>query len=136
MSLPTQDHMPRVALDEMNQTHEEELVLIHALAQQLANSESTMTDVQAAADAWFSHTQAHFANEERIMQQVSFPAYRMHKAEHDRVLELVAQLMAQLAEGNRDPLYHFIMDEWPVWFDRHVRSMDTATALFAQQGHF
>lgn len=133
MNLPTAETMPRVALDSMNHTHEEELVLVQALVDALTQQPADIQLIQPLAEQWHTHTQQHFASEENLMQQTGFPAYSVHKGEHERVLAQITSYMLSLREGNILPLTLFLTNDWPQWFMLHVQTMDTATAMYASR---
>lgn len=134
MILPTKETLPRVALESMNETHEEEIALVHILAEQLKKSPLDIKELNVAIDAWLEHTDAHFSTENQLMQDIGFPAYTIHRAEHERVLAQIQFLVNQYRDDNDqvEALKTFICDTWPEWFDMHVRSMDMATAMFAK----
>ena len=37
-------------------------------------------------EALLAHMQEHFKSEEKLMQEVQYPSFRMHKGDHDKVL--------------------------------------------------
>lgn len=95
-------------------------------------------DALAAATRQFLlHNQQHFAREEAAMQATAFPAYLVHKAEHDRVLEWLGGLVAMLDAGRDDTaLRQVVLDEIPAWLGRHIETMDRVTAgwITAREG--
>lgn len=131
------EQIPPVALESMNQTHREEVELINRLAALVAAGMVGECDAQSITDqlkALIDHTQQHFARENRLMEQVSFPAYPIHRDEHHRVLNLLEALLhSWLEQQALQPLADFLFDEWPSWFDNHVLTMDSVTAGFIHQ---
>ncbi len=133
MTLPTKESLPRVALDSMNHTHEEEVALVHCLAEALKAPEIDEAVLNRAIDAWVVHTKAHFEAENQLMQEIGFPAYTVHRDEHEKVFAQIQQLISQFRSDNEPELLnHFVCEQWSRWFDTHVRSMDMATAMFAK----
>lgn len=131
--------IPQVALASMNETHHEEVALVNRLGQLAAKGLSGEIDDEAITlqiQAWLDHTRDHFRRENALMQAYGFPAYPVHKGEHDRVLALLDELQEAWREHRRlQPLASFLFETWPGWFDNHVNTMDSVTARFiSQQG--
>ena len=131
------DEVPVITHDAMHQTHLEEIVLINGLGysiEQFINGQIDKDIVTEKLKEWVEHTRQHFAEENRLMEEFDFPAYLMHRAEHDRVLSLIESLHnIWLNGGSIEPLADFIFLEWPTWFDNHVDTMDLVTAQFLSQ---
>lgn len=122
--------IPKVAFDEMNGVHAEEVEQLNRIEAMLdaGAGEAELADV---LEALFDHTRAHFANEERLMKEVNFPAYQMHKSEHDRALNAFQLVMMEWRNRkDNDVLRDYICSEVPQWLHQHIASMDTATANF------
>lgn len=124
---------PLVEQDFMNRDHTEFVECVNALEQALieqgkqADSES----VEKAMMALLAHTRGHFSREEVAMQQISFPAYSVHKAEHDRVLALLESRLGQFRQKKDfSGLMDFALEDLPAWFHHHLTTMDTVTAQF------
>ena len=126
--------IPRLAVESMNQTHREEIDLINRLGAQLAQGMQGAVDdkgITSILDGWVEHTRHHFEEENLLMRQYGFPAYRMHLEEHERVLGLMEQQRRQWrSERKIETLADFVFDAWPAWFDNHVNTMDWVTARF------
>lgn len=109
-----------LGLDKMDDTHREFVTLYNEVA--AAAPEQFL----ARLDAFISHTQAHFDQENRWMEQVGFPG--CHRAEHDRVLVVMRDVRDRVARGDGF-LGRRLMEELPAWFDGHVNGMDAALAF-------
>ncbi len=93
-------------------------------------------------DDFIAHTIEHFYAEEKMMLAKAFPAYPMHKAEHERAL---AQMKEKVAEwkANKDlnALKHYIEVMIPEWliktcqYDGHCYSM-FSSRLIVHMEHF
>lgn len=131
------DEIPVIAHDAMHQTHLEEIALINDLGYVIEQGLDGVMDKDVISDKlkdWVEHTRQHFGEENRMMAEFDFPAYPMHKAEHDRVLKLIESLQKIWTDsGQLEPLADFIFLEWPGWFDNHVNTMDQVTAQFLNQ---
>ncbi len=121
--------LPKVAFGEMNDVHNEEVVLINGLESLLHDND--ITGIENQLDRIFQHTIEHFQNEQRHMQEVGFPAYIMHKTEHDRVLnEMQLTVMDWRTRKDNEILNTYFFSTIPAWLAQHIASMDTITAQF------
>tara|TARA_R110001606_G_scaffold361754_7_gene515446 strand:+ start:368064 stop:368540 length:477 start_codon:yes stop_codon:yes gene_type:complete len=130
---------PRVDIDFMNNTHFDELVLVEKLGQLIsayqenpATSEDDTQQITQAFENWIEHSHGHFYRENALMQEVEFPMYHVHSAEHERVLaDMVAIFTAWKKNHDIEAVADFIFSAWPNWFNNHVNTMDLITAQFA-----
>jgi hemerythrin len=121
--------LPKVAFGEMNEVHAEEIELINTLESLL--SDNDVAGIETQLDRIFQHTVDHFQNEQRLMQEVGFPAYMMHKTEHDRVLnEMQFTVMDWRTRKDNAILQIYFFQTIPAWLSQHIASMDTITAQF------
>lgn len=130
------EQVPKVALDFMNQDHEEATRLTNQLESLVTADSVDNRTVAKALDALLDHCQLHFAREEVQMQQAQFPPYPVHKGEHERVLaEMHGELAAWLEAADLERLKHYLFETLPRWFVDHIATMDTVTAQYiARQG--
>ena len=112
-----------LGLGPMDDTHKEFVDHYNRLLQ--VTGEALLTEL----DAFIAHTVAHFDQENRWMEQVDFPA--CHKAEHDRVLAVVADVRKRMERGD-EALGRQLIQELPIWFDNHVATMDAALAAYLE----
>ena len=131
------DEIPIIAHDSMHQTHLEEVVLINELGYKIEQGIDGNGDKDIITEKlkeWVEHTREHFGEENRLMEEFDFPAYPMHKAEHEKVLNQIESLEnLWINNGQLEPIAEFIFMEWPTWFDNHVNTMDLVTAQFLSQ---
>lgn len=129
--------MPKVALESMNEVHQEEVALINRLGELVMQGIAGDVDIEQikrVLDEWLLHTRAHFESENSLMETYAFPPYPVHKEEHTQVLTRIESLMAQWSKDlELQQLADFIFVEWRSWFDQHVNSMDKVTAQFLSQ---
>ncbi len=78
--------------------------------------------------ALVSHTRAHFAAEEGMMETSGFPAIAEHRSEHARVLGDLEHLSTQLARGRIQLARAYVCEQLPDWFTLHAETMDSALA--------
>jgi hemerythrin len=131
------DQIPQVALESMNQSHREEVELVNRFAALVSAGIEGNVDVVAISqqlDGWIDHTRHHFSHENELMAQYAFPAYPVHRDEHQRILDQLEDLRQTWRESKAlRPLAMFLFEEWPAWFDNHVNTMDNVTASFIRQ---
>ena len=118
-----------VAIDFMNQDHADFVQLIIQLDTALENeSDEKISHIMAQL---FKHTVEHFSHEESEMQRINFPPYPMHKGEHDQVINLLENAVANWeTKHSRSSLKQFIKETVMPWFYQHVETMDSITAQF------
>ncbi len=137
MILPDGSPAPLVELDEMNDVHAEELDLIHQLLKALEHDGGKQA--MPLAETWLKHTEEHFDNEKRLMNEYDFPPMPMHVAEHEEVLsQMREQVQAFLEERvSTTEFSTWVHQTWTPWFIQHVNSMDMVTAsfIFEQKKH-
>lgn len=75
-----------------------------------------------------AHLSEHLAREEELMRHYAFPAYPIHKHEHDRVRLELEGIGKRLAAGNRLLARGYVREALPDWFVTHKNTMDSATA--------
>jgi len=112
----------RLGVLEMDQTHWEFVQLLNNL--DLVPAER-FPDLFAEL---IRHTQEHFANEDRLMEESGFPAIREHQGEHRRVLGELHHFEAQLEEGRSAGARAYVREHLPQWFIQHAATMDSALA--------
>jgi hemerythrin len=133
MSLVGVHRIPQVVLSFMNDDHHLEACLLNDLVEALQGHRSggSRGPVLERLDALLAHTREHFAREESAMEEAGFPAYPVHKAEHDRLLdELKAEARAFQVHGDAARLSAYVTEAVPAWLAEHIQSMDLVTSRF------
>lgn len=129
--------IPQVAVDSMNKTHEREIGIVNALFElitQKRDGQPVDDELGKAVDLFADHVEQHFSGEEQLMQQTGFPAFGVHKGEHDRVrAELAPVFEAWRQESNIGPLATYLENIHPGWAKNHIATMDAMTAYFIAQ---
>ena len=131
--MQTTTTIPQVSLSSMNDIHYEEVLLIEKLLEEIKQERSPET-LSVSFDAILEHMQAHFASEEMMMQEAQYPSFRMHKADHDKILQETRY--AEMEWRNRkdvDALKEYFEEEIITWLDQHIKAMDTPTSDFLMQ---
>lgn len=94
----------------------------------LATSGADRSAVGAQLDDLISYVVDHFAHEEREMQAKSFDGFSAHKAEHDALVAICADLQKKFHAGEAD-----VTDEVGQmvkgWLDSHIPTYDKAYSV-------
>lgn len=128
-----QNALPLVSLKSMNIVHFEEITLVNILFEQL-DKELDFEILSESLEKLLEHMQEHFLSEEKLMQETRYPAYRLHKSDHDKVLN--AGRYAQLQWRNKKDtalLKEYLEDDVVAWLDQHIKAMDTPMADYVSE---
>lgn len=129
--------IPHVDLDFMNNTHFEEVEMVKELGELVNsfianNNQQNKSALTKKLTAWLDHTIAHFERENNLMQETGFPAYPIHKDEHETTLSQMRNVVnTWIKNQNIELVEDYVFSLWPAWFDQHVNTMDMMTAQFA-----
>ena len=127
--------VPQLPVPFMNADHAHEARLVNDLEDALAahgRGAGSLSAVLERLALLAVHTREHFLREETLMREEGFPAYPVHKAEHDRVLaEMDAEARIFREKGDGVRLARYLFETLPAWFLNHIRTMDAVTAGFA-----
>jgi hemerythrin len=132
--------VPEVPLAFQNEDHRTEARLLNEAVDALEGYRAgrvPAADVLLRVDALVVHTREHFAREEGAMSESGFPAFAMHKGEHDRVLAGMRRERDHFrVEREAGRLWSYLTEALPVWFVGHIQTMDLVTGRFvaAQSG--
>ncbi len=122
---------PAVAVEFMNHDHAA-FADLHRRLLDLLDTAASPATIDHALDDLVRHTRAHFADEEKLMRDVGFPAYPIHQGEHERVLaEMSARIDAWRRDHDFATLADWMRSDVAEWFVGHIASMDMMTARFA-----
>ena len=131
MALLYPEQVEFMSIDEMQETHENEIALLNAidkLADGYESGDVTKEALEEKLDAYIDHVQKHFANEEALMQKYAFPSFEMHQMAHEMFLADLTYATKNWKEyGNIQKTINFVR-KTPEWIVMHVRSVDAPTA--------
>ena len=83
-------------------------------------------------DEFIAHSEAHFGQEQRWMQELDFPPMICHVGEHEGVMEIAREVRRRAAAG--DTTYGKILAQGVAeWFENHATSMDSVLAQFIKE---
>jgi hemerythrin-like metal-binding protein len=112
----------------IDDTHREFVELVNALAR------ADTAGALPAVDAFVQHSETHFGQESRWMQELGYAAAQCHDDEHATVLEVAREVRRRVAAGDGGPeLVHFLAAAVAEWFANHARSMDAVLALYMKE---
>ena len=81
------------------------------------------------------YTDFHFGEEEKLQEEVSYPAIEGHKAKHAEFKKSVEELHEMLVEeeGPTDAFVAAVQKNVVDWLFDHIKKMDQALAAFVQK---
>jgi len=132
------EDVPQVSQKFMNDTHNEEVDLINTIFEEIlayGSANDNTETIDRLYKEWIEHTVEHFTVEEVEMVEAEFPAFPIHKAEHDNVL-LQMNNVFNAWQRTREIkiLQMYFMDVVPQWLISHISSMDAMTANYIGGG--
>ncbi|MCH9814135.1 MAG: hemerythrin family protein [Epsilonproteobacteria bacterium] len=133
MGLIYAEQVEYMSVEQMQQTHEDEIKILNEidkLAIFYERGEAKKEDLEAKIDEYIAHVKAHFANEERLMEEYDFPSYDMHKMAHDMFLIDLQYSTKQWKEfGDINKMVNFIRKS-PEWIVLHINTVDAPTSAY------
>lgn len=111
-----------IGIAEVDHEHRELIGLINALHAALG-AERSGERVEAFLGEIYTDIAAHFALEERVMRERRYDALADHKADHERLLDQLRDMMDAQADGSVLEDARFA-GELAEWFSGHFRTHD------------
>jgi hemerythrin-like metal-binding protein len=118
----------RIGIDEVDHEHEQLIGLINALHASLGD-ERSVDRIEAFLGEIFARISAHFALEEKDMRARSCPEHPAHKADHERLLDDLRDIMDDVQEEGVLDDARF-SQRLGAWFVDHFRSHDVRLHRF------
>jgi hemerythrin-like metal-binding protein len=119
LGVPAVDHEHRELVDLVNELY------ANVTSSPSATESTTDTNIIVLGflGELYARVGAHFALEEKIMRDNDYDEYRDHKADHERLLDDVRDLMDDYEDGVYVDMEEFgkRLDEW---FSEHFRTRD------------
>jgi len=127
--LISQEQLPIIELDSMNERHDEEIELIVKLYSVAKNNESQ--EVTKYLNKLIDHTAKHFTQEEKLMQEANYPNYYAHQHEHAKQL-MDIQSIRSFYEMTNDTqaVAAYLHDSLTPWIIEHVDNYDSMASIF------
>ena len=110
----------------MDETHREFIELLNRVAA------APDQEMLAVLDEFIRHTEAHFAQEQLWMEQMTYPPLTCHVREHDGVLETAREVRRRVAAGEAR-FGQVLARAVAEWFSNHAASMDNVLAMYMKE---
>jgi hemerythrin-like metal-binding protein len=111
-----------VGVPEVDYEHRELIALINELAATLERQDSEL-GVEEFLGEIFARISAHFALEEKIMRERRYDQYEDHKADHERLLDDIRDIMDEYEDEQRFDR-EVLAGRLSAWFGVHFRTKD------------
>jgi len=111
-----------VGIPDVDHEHQELIQLINNLHEAMSGENATISAMDFLGEI-YSHVSAHFALEEKIMRTHKYDQYTDHKADHERLLDELRDIMDDYEESA-----YFSDEEFSAhikrWFTEHFKTKD------------
>ena len=127
--LITQEHLPIIEIPSMNKMHDEEIARISILYKAAQDNDTKV--VFELLNDLIKYTKQHFADEEKLMQEVEHPDYHAHKHEHTKqILDL--QAIQSFLEMTNDiqSIPSYLEGSLTPWIIEHTENWDAMVSQF------
>ena len=125
-----------VEVEKMHSIHENEIDLINEidqLATDCVKGTADINDLADKLDEYITHVKEHFAYEEKLMREYSFPSYDMHQMSHEMFLADLQYATKHWKEfGDLNKIVSFVRRS-PEWIETHIDSVDGPTAEYIER---
>lgn len=103
--------------------HKELIELLNEIYDALLRPGTHESAVYEFLGELYAKISAHFALEEKLMQEHHYDGYSEHKADHERLLDEIRDLMDEF-EDSRELDTEAFGRRLDAWFSNHFRTMD------------
>ena len=112
----------RVGIDSIDQQHRKLVNLINQL--QTAVDYSTGEEFEREAlDELVDYTKTHFSYEEGLMEQHDYPEFEPHRAQHQKMIKQVEDVLAEYEQDNETAMSN-ALDFLKDWLINHINGTD------------
>lgn len=108
---------------EVDHEHRHLIDLINGLDERLRREDADTTVVELLGEI-FARISAHFALEEKVMRDRHYDEYEGHKADHERLLDGIRDIMEDNEKGAYDGVAEVLSEHLERWFGEHFKTMD------------
>ena len=119
--LQWKDHYS-VGIEAVDHEHKELIDLINRLHDELT-AKGTVSSAEAFFGDLFMGISAHFALEERFMREHRYDQFPQHKADHERLLDEIRDIMDEVAAEDKIDSAK-LSTRLDAWFSRHFETHD------------
>ena len=122
----------KIGIPAVDHEHRQLIDLINALHRQMSDKDEPAV-VEGFLAELFAEISAHFALEEKLMRDLKYDQTDAHKAEHERLLDEIRDIM----EAYADDAYYDYEDalgaHLRIWFSGHFSTADVRLHRFLQE---
>ena len=111
-----------IGIPSVDYEHRHLFAIINALHDKLRAGDASATEVFLAA--LHDRIAAHFALEERVMRDRGYRGYAEHKADHERLLDEIRDLMEEQRAGDYRDAADRLSERLERWFSVHFGTLD------------
>ena len=111
----------KIGIRSIDYEHENLIWVINDLLGKLSDDHLSADIVQALGEI-HALVEAHFALEEKIMRDIRYAGYAAHKADHDRLLDDMCEIMEGIAGGG--DFKKTLGEVVNAWFTVHFSTFD------------
>lgn len=112
-----------IGIPDVDHEHYELIALINRMHDQL-DDDPEVLEIEAFLGEVFAKIAAHFALEESVMRHRQYDQYHTHKAEHERLLDEIRDIMDSVALGSVADYGATLGETVRDWFVDHFQSHD------------
>ncbi len=117
-----------VGIESIDEQHKKLISLINTL-QTIVDYTSEEKLERECLSAVVDYTRTHFVYEERLMEEYGYPDFEAHKAQHQKMIDKVNDLLAEY-ENNPESAMKHALDFLKHWLVRHINGTDKQYSEF------
>ena len=131
MSLTSLKDGLRTGINGLDYEHRELVGMMEALCDSFDGA-GPSSEVSDLFGALYAEASAHFALEESLMREKKYASYEAHKADHERLLERIRQMMEAYEDGMCEDCGTSLRGCLEAWFAGHVAKADAGLRSLAE----
>lgn len=118
--------------EKIDNQHKELIERINKLLVLCENEKPAQREAIATLDYLSDYTDFHFADEEKLQEEVGYPGLAEHKKKHEELRETVEELYAMLEEqeGPTPAFVQLVNENVTGWLYKHIRTFDRSVAEY------
>ena len=122
--------------DEIDGQHKEWIDRINKLLECYENGGGKIEAIKML-EYMADYTEFHFAAEEKLQEEVDYPALDEHKEKHDEFRKVVEELheMLEEEEGPSPRFVQAVQENVIDWLYRHIKGFDCSVATYINMKH-
>ncbi|NQV61083.1 MAG: hemerythrin family protein [Alphaproteobacteria bacterium] len=113
--------------------HQEMVELLNQLYDEL-DRDPDGSAIEAFLGEVFANISAHFALEEKIMRDTAYDEYRLHKQDHEQLLDAIRDIMDDHHKGDFGDVPDLLSGRLKKWFEEHFRNFDARLGHISEGG--